>query len=215
MRLSVIAGVAVPGVLSASFAGAHMPGISTADFTVQSAGHVQARFVFATAEPLDTVLLDRNHDGVVTPEEVADARADLEAFILDGVDLSADGVQCQAEFGDAVLREIDGLVITTSYVCPDDASKVEATLYYLNTLPPGHREIARIVAGDVTAEAVVTAENRAIEVTLPGSRRALGTGHNARRIWVAGALVAVVVAALVRVAGRERATRRAKRERSA
>jgi hypothetical protein len=208
MRLSVIAVVVIPEVLSASFARAHAPGISTADFTVQSAGHVQARFVFAAAEPLDTIWLDRNHDGVVTPQEVADARSDLEAFILDGVDLSADGVRCRAEFGDAVLREVDGLVITTSYACPDDARRQEATLYYLNTLPPGHREIARFVAGDVTAEAVVTAENRAIEVTLPASRRALGMGHRATRLWIAGALVAVAVAVLVRGARRERATRR-------
>src|SRR5215469_7586077 len=57
----------------------HTPGLSLADFDVQGGGRVHARLTFATAEAFGDAPLDRDHDGVVTDEEVAAARDDLGA----------------------------------------------------------------------------------------------------------------------------------------
>jgi hypothetical protein len=191
-RSFVIAFV-IGALILPSFARSHTLGLSTADFTVQPDGRVQARFVFASSEPLGALWLDRDHDGVVTAEDVAAARGDLGRFILDGVDFTADGDRCPATFEAASLSEIDGLVLTARYACPDDADSVEATLYYLSALPRGHREIGRIVAASATTEAVMTADRRAVQLTLPHSVRTSGR-RRVPRSWFAGGLVAAATA---------------------
>jgi len=192
-RAFVIATIVIGAPTLPSFALSHTLGLSTADFTVQPDGRVQARFVFASAEPLGGLWLDRDRNGVVTSEDVAAARGDLERFILDGVDFTADGDRCPATFEAASLSELDGLVLTARYACPDDADSVEATLYYLSALPRGHREIARIVAASATAEAVMTADRRAVRLTLPHSVRRPGR-RRVPRSWLAAGLVAAITA---------------------
>jgi hypothetical protein len=148
-------------------ASAHTLGLSTAAFDlVPASGRVQARFVFSSAEPLGGIAIDRDHDGVVTDADVQAAREDLRVFLADGVDVSADGSRCPGSFVDAVLSEVDGLVLTSSYACPHSPSSVEVVLYYLSALPPGHREVVRVAAGSSTAEAVLTGERRAITLDL-------------------------------------------------
>jgi hypothetical protein len=157
------AGVLLLGLVTFSrVVRAHSVGLSTADFSVEGDGSVQARLTFATAEPLGGLSLDRDHDGVVTQEDVAAARDDLRAFLLQGVEVDADGSACSASFRDADLSERDGLVLEASFACPRDSEVVEVTLFYLNALPSGHREIGRMVAGERTASAVLTADHRAM-----------------------------------------------------
>ncbi len=168
-------------------ASAHTLGLSTAVFDVDPAcGRVDARFVFATAEPLGGVPLDRDGDGVVTDAEVRAGREELRAFLADGVEVSADGSRCPASFLDASLSAVDGLVLTSAYACPRSASSLEAILYYLSALPPGHREVVRIVAGSATAEAILSGERRALTLAVPGNSDA-----RARRGRLGGRLVAL------------------------
>ena len=139
-----------------------------ADFEVEPNGSVEARFTFATVEPLGGISLDRDHDGMVTPGDVEAASEDLRGFLLEGVDVSADGSRCAPTFHGATLSEVDGIVLEASYACRP-AAHVEATLYYLSTLPAGHREIARITAGSAVNQAVLAGDRRAIEVAVPGA----------------------------------------------
>jgi hypothetical protein len=137
------------GLFLPRFAAAHTPGLSTASFDVQPDGRVDARLGFASAEPLGGTSLDRN---------------ELRGFVLDGVDVSADGVRCAPTFRGATITEVDGLLLEASYACPppDEVREIAATLYYLSALSPGHREVVRITAGDATNEAVLTGDRRAI-----------------------------------------------------
>jgi hypothetical protein len=179
-------------LLVACFAFGHTPGVSTCDFDVASDGRVEARFVFASTEPLRSVRLDRDGDGVVTEDEVIAARDELRAFIVGGVDVAADGVRCPATFDGAEIREADGLVLTASFACPAGPARLEATLYYLSDLRADHREVARITAASSTEEAVLTRDRRQIVLALPGAGARQATRRNGRR----GAIRLVALLAL-------------------
>lgn len=140
---------------------AHTPGLSTADFELGSGGRVQARFTFAAAEP-----------GLPTTAD------DMRAFLLDGVEVTADGARCTPEFRDGGTTEIDGLAMEASYTCAstaDETRELAVTLYYLSALGPRHREVARISAAGATTEAVLTGESRVLALELPARGR-----HDAR-----------------------------------
>jgi hypothetical protein len=156
-------------LLVARFAGGHTLGLSTCDFDVAGDGRVDARFVFASTEPLRAVRLDRDGDGLVTEDEVSAAAPELRAFVVRGVDVTADGERCPATFQGATVRETDGLVLTASFACAPGGARIAATLYYLSDLGRDHREIARITAGDATEEAVLTRDRRQIALVVPGA----------------------------------------------
>src|SRR5580658_5534191 len=61
-RLLGMAVVVMGLLLLPRFGRAHTPGLSVADFEVTDGGRVDARLVFASAEALGGVDLDRNHD---------------------------------------------------------------------------------------------------------------------------------------------------------
>lgn len=175
-----------------------MTGVSTASFDVQPDGRVEARLVFASAEPLA---------GTPLREE------DLRAFVLDGVGVSTDGAVCPATFLGAGQTEVDGsgnLVLEASYACPrviGEVSGIDVTLYYLSALGPAHREIARITAGGATSEEVLSADHRAIALRLPGDTLRARRLQRGRLLTIVSAAFAALVAALF--VWRWRATRKA------
>jgi len=173
--------------------------MSTATFDVGSDGTVKARLVFASAEALAGMPLQDD---------------DLQAFILHGVDVAADGSSCVPTFEGVSVTEVDGLVLSASYACPGSLQglgEIAVTLYYLSDLAPGHREIARITAGSATSEAVLSGDRRAIALRLPeGARRAAREARKSTERKTA-ALVTVTAAFAALMAGlfawRWRATR--------
>jgi hypothetical protein len=171
----------------------HTLGLSVADFDVGPDGQVAARLSFASAEPLGDIALDRNGDGAVTQEDIDAAGDDLRSFLAQGVEVDADGTACPGTFHGASLAEFDGLLIEAAYACPVDAAKIEVTLYYLGALPRGHREIARIAAGERVESRVLTRDSRAIALPLAGRHRA---GMFGRPGLVPGALGAGAVLVL-------------------
>ncbi len=175
---------------------AHTPGLSQASFDVLPGGRVEARLTFASAEPLGGVVLDRGRDGVVTADDVAAASADLAKFVLDEVDVTADGARCPATFREASLQEVDGLVLEATYACPEDAAHIEATLYYLGGLSRSHREVARISAGSATTEALLSAEKRAIAMDLPVDEARAQRRRKGRILVFAAALFAATMLVL-------------------
>jgi len=134
---------------------AHTPGVSVAELQVEADGHVDARLTFASLEPLGATTLRQE---------------DLRAFVLDGVDVTADGARCEPVYRGSSVTEGDGLLLEASYACPPGAAAIGVTLYYLSALPRGHREVARIVGppgSRAVAEAVLTGDHRGLSLTLP------------------------------------------------
>jgi hypothetical protein len=160
-------------------ASGHTPGLSVAEFTVAADGHVDGRITFASAEALNgTPLRDE----------------DLEAFLMDGVEVTADGGTCDGTFGGSSVTENDGLLLEARYACPPGASVIAVTLYYLNALGSGHREVARIVAPGFSAEGLLTRDRRALSLRLPSTPHV--ARRSAKKLVAAGAALAVALVAL-------------------
>jgi hypothetical protein len=183
----------------------HTAGLSTASFDIGANGRVEGRLTFATAEALSGIHLDGNHDHVVTPDEVKANGEELARFVFDGVDVSADGASCPASYEGAEIDQIDGLLLRAGFDCPADATRITATLYYLSRLAPTHREVARIVAGETTAQAVLSGDHRAVELMLP-ARTPAAKGRAARVVflWASAAVAALVAFYVSRRAARKR-----------
>jgi hypothetical protein len=186
MGVAIMAAIVLPRP-----AAAHTPGLSTAAFDVQPDGRVDARLVFATAEPFrGTPLRDD----------------DLRAFVLDGIEVDADGSACPATFRGAGVTEVDGLVVEASYACAQGPGVVAVTLYYLSSLGPAHREVARITAGSATSEAVLSSDRRAMALRLPTSTVHVQRLRRERLLTMVTAAFALFMASLF--VWRWRATRK-------
>ncbi len=160
---------------------------------------MEASLVFASAEALSVrgrggVVLDRNHDGVVTDEELAAARPDLEQFVVEGVGVDADGTACPGRLAGAQLTSGDGLELDAVFACGILPRRLTVTLYYLSDLGPGHREVARIVAGSLSEQKLLSHTDRQIALALPEP-----PSSRSRFFWLWGpaAILAAVLAALV------------------
>jgi hypothetical protein len=191
--LGVGAAVVVPLFLSGS-GHAHTVGMSVAEFDVAPEGRVDARLTFASAEPLGSA--------------ARLSEADLRTFVMQGVDVTADGARCEGTYRGASITEVDGLRLDASYDCPAGAAAIEATLYYLSALPPGHREVARIVGppgSQAVVEAVLTGDRRALRLELPGGAFDDRRTRLGRRVTALAAIFAALMGTLF--AWRWRATR--------
>ena len=154
--------------------------------------------MFASAEPLNGTPLRDD---------------DLRAFVLDGVDVAADGSRCDATWRGSYPTEGDGLALDASYACAPGASEVAVTLYYLSALPAGHREVARIVAPGASIEGVLAGDRRALSLRLPaaaaGARGRAPADRAARKVRQLTVLSAVFAAFMVALfVWRWRATRK-------
>ena len=159
---------------------AHTLGLSTAEFEVAPDGHVEGRLTFAAAEA---------------------PRKDLARFVIDGVEVDADGTACEATFGGADDDAIDGLVLRATYACPVGAETIDVTLYYLSALPAGHRAVAALSAGPLVAQALLTGDRRYVELKLPARRHGVRSG---RIVAIAGVVALAGLAAFF--LGRRRVT---------
>lgn len=183
VRLGIAVVVVVIGLLFLPrLAAAHTPGLSTSEFDVGPDGRVEAHLVFASAEPLNgTPLRDE----------------DLRAFVLDGVDVTADGSRCDATWQGSHATQSDGLALDASYACPSGASELTVTLYYLSALPPGHREVARIAAPGASIEGVLTGDRRALSLRLPAATASPSGSASADRAARKGRQLTALTAAFV------------------
>ena len=155
---------------------------------------MDAQLTFATAEPLA---------GTRPTEQ------DLRAFVMDGVDVTADGARCEGTYRGASVTEVDGLLLQASYACPQGARDITVTLYYLSALRPGHREVARIVGppgSNASVEGVLTGDRRSLSLHLPGPAPLQARTRLGRRVLALTAAFTALMAGLF--LWRWRATRR-------
>lgn len=172
---------------------AHTPGLSVAELEVGADGHVDARLTFASLEPLGTTTLSQE---------------DLRAFVLEGVDVAADGARCEPTYRGSSADEGDGLLLAASYACPPGAGEIDLTLYYLSGLSRGHRQVARILGppgSGARAEAVLTGDHRALSLTLPGGGPGRRAGMRTKLIALTAGFAVLMLSLFV---WRWRATRK-------
>src|SRR5205085_170254 len=85
-------------------------------------------------------------------------------LVSNGIAVTADDAPCAASLDAARIVGGDGYAIDATFTCPHEPRVVAVTIYLISELPRGHRHIARIIAGNSSAQALLDAERR--QVTL-------------------------------------------------
>ena len=180
--------MAVMGMLYSAGAAAHSLGVSTGTISIAADGRVDADLVFAATELGGAVALDKNHDGLVTSDEVAAATPDLRALLTNGTEIDADGSACPPTFEDVALIAGDGLELRASYACPSGARTVGVTLFFLSQLSPQHRHAIVLIAGDRSVQKLLSGASRYASIDL-----APADGRRTIAPWRRRAVTAVTI----------------------
>jgi hydrogenase/urease accessory protein HupE len=177
---------------------AHALGISKGDYAIRGPD-VAFEMAFARSElAVAFPRLDADGDGALSAAELAGDRASFEALVLDGVVVHADDTRCPASLATVVATERDGVVLSGLFKCTGagPAPAVSIELPVLEQLTQGHRHIARLTRGGVSADDVlfagharlVLAGAAASDVAPPPSRSSTaGESAGARPATDAGA----------------------------
>lgn len=143
---------------------AHTIGLSTGEYTVKGAS-VVGTLAFARGEVRALVPgVDTDHDGHLTPSEIASGRAVLARKILGKIVVRAGGAPCKVTLTDAGLTEEDGMLLSGRWDCPSATEPFELELALLDGLARGHRHIARAVTGAATHDEVLFGDDRALTI---------------------------------------------------
>jgi hydrogenase/urease accessory protein HupE len=150
-----------------NLAHAHDPGLSTAALKLFP-DRFEAEMIFARADIETLVPLDANHDGQVSPEELDQARAQLEPLVHSALSVQVDGTALGVSDSSFRLGDLDNFHITGTFRA-QDAKVVAVESPLLKTLPRGHRQFVGLLdeQGATLAEALLSAEQNAIELDLP------------------------------------------------
>ena len=152
------------GVLFPRTADAHTIGLSTGEYTVRGSS-VVGTLAFARGEIASLAPgIDTNHDGHLSPSEIASAHSLLTSKILSRIRLTSGGAACSAKLADAGLTEEDGLLVSGRWDCAASNEPFELELALLDDLARGHRHIARTVTGGATHDEVLFGDQRRITI---------------------------------------------------
>lgn len=163
LALALIALAMVAIVPRAAFA--HAIGLSKGDYVVAPSGAVDAELTFARGDVLALVpSLDANRDANVDDAELAAARAELARAISSGVVVRGDGNACPAALLEASLTEADGIVVRAAFACAPSPAIVAIDLPLLESLPHGHRHVARAQRGDAVVDEMLFRGHAAMQI---------------------------------------------------
>ncbi len=157
--------------LVGSRAWAHEAGLSRSEFTVEPAGMIRARLVGFSGEDIFGVVSDRNHDGVLAPDELRFAESEFRPLFEHEIEVSGDGKPCEARFVGARLEESDGLALDGFFTCPTAPAEVAVTLFVLAKNKGPHRHMVTLVAGSQTASRMLSTTVRHASITVPPELR--------------------------------------------
>lgn len=155
---ALVAVVAVTGR-----AEAHTIGLSSGEYAAAGSA-VTAKLAFARGEIAQIApLVDVDGDGHVTAAELAGARPQVQARVVDRIRVSADGRPCAGRLTDAALSEQDGLLLEARWDCGRPVARAAVDVALLDDLGRGHRHVARAV-GATTRDQVLYRGHVAFEV---------------------------------------------------
>ncbi len=147
-----------------SRAAAHEVGLSRGTYSI-AGDRVQAEVVLSRRELTSIVpSLDADHDGQVTDEEIASARAAIAKAIVDRIQIHSSDDLCPGALDDASLAEQDGMVLHATYTCPAPIVRARVDFALLDDLAHGHRHIARSTGGVQVVERVISRSQRTFEL---------------------------------------------------
>jgi hypothetical protein len=172
MRRAGISAAAVgAGFLAASLAtgraSAHEVGLSRGDYTV-TGRTVKAQLLFARRELAGLVAgLDADHDGAVTPAELAAGKEALEGALVGRIAIRGDGAPCPGTLEGAELVDQDGIAVHAVYRCAKRPQQLTVALTFLDDVPFGHRHLVRATAGAASTDHVLSQRSASFSLDLP------------------------------------------------
>lgn len=162
----VFAFLALLAVLGPDTLLAHDPGLSVA--TVRLSGDkIETTLGFSIIDTVEIVEIDKDHDGQLSKEEMANAAAELQKMGLQALDVKLDGqtispaaVKCSFDPGDNASILISFTV--------SNYSKLEIRSKWLALLPPGHRQFLSIQNsnGDALTERLLSSNSDSVTIQM-------------------------------------------------
>ena len=131
-------------LIAALPAAAHKVGISRGEYQADGSS-LRAEVTFARPEIVATVPgLDRNGDGTLSTDEIAQERSLLASTMVEGLEVSSASGPCRGELEHAELTANDGLAIRLKYQCTEPPSAFHVRMSLLSSLSVGHRHLATV-----------------------------------------------------------------------
>ncbi len=158
-------------LLFARGASAHAAGVSRGEYRA-SDRVVQALYAFSGTELATTFpSLDADHDGKVTPAEIASGARALDDGVVKATIVAADDVPCASHFDSARVTEADAVEIRATFTCDHPPRHLAITCAFLDRFSGDHRHLAVIELGARESTAVAALSHEKVEAWAgPGSR---------------------------------------------
>ena len=169
---------------------AHDPGLSNVDVKLESK-RLTALLVYNYIDIEGAVMVDKNLDRIITPEEFATAKAQLEELARTAIIVNVDGtVIPPSEVQVRLAKAEDGR--DTAYfslvypAAPSSALTIKSNL--MDKFSRGHREYFKLTnaAGGTIAERLLDANNTTAAVTAGELSAALGRWHTCKQFLLLG-----------------------------
>lgn len=177
-------------LLLATPALAHDPGLSNVDVKIES-NRLTALLVYNYVDIEGAVMVDKDMDRTITPEEFNAAKLQLEELARNAIIVNVDGAVVQpSEAQVRIAKAEDGR--DTAYFSltypgsPSSSLSVKSNL--MDKLSRGHREYFRLTngAGNTIAERLLDANNTTAEVAAGELSAALGRWHTFKQFLILG-----------------------------
>ncbi|MEP6996320.1 MAG: HupE/UreJ family protein [Betaproteobacteria bacterium] len=124
-------------------------------------GEIDVRWDIALRDLDNAITLDSNGDGEITWGEVRTLRAEIAAYALSRLDISAGGAPCNLAVRDQLIdRHSDGAyaVLLLSVHCAQTAPSLAVDYRLLFDVDPMHRGLLQYVAGGETRSIIFSAD---------------------------------------------------------
>jgi hypothetical protein len=152
---------------------AHVVGLSKGEYRFDGSD-LRAELVFARPELASSVPgLDANQDGLLSEQEVADARNSVNETIIQPLDVKTNTGVCTGIFQKAMLVEQHGLAIRALYHCNQVPDAGVFKFKFLERLSFGHRHLVTVMMPNTSRRFVAYAGNAIVSIT-PLSDQASG-----------------------------------------
>ena len=169
---------------------AHDPGLSNVEMKLEG-NRLTVQLVYNYVDIEGLVLVDKDLDRTITPEEFNAAKTQLEQLGRNALEVRFDGTAIQPnEVQTRIAKAEDGReTVYFSLVYPGTpASSLVIQAKLLSQLARGHREYFKLTnaAGNTIAERLLDAENARAEITAGELSAALGRWHTFRQFLLLG-----------------------------
>jgi hydrogenase/urease accessory protein HupE len=148
---------------------AHDPGLSTATVRLQTR-KLEAVLVFSVRDVAVLVDLDKDRDGELSKEELAEGAAELQKTVGQALEVKFDGEPAKASDARCRFDESDNASVYLSFPVRSFSNLVVRSTW-LKRLPPGHRQFFSLENpnGEVLAERMLSATADTVTVQMDGA----------------------------------------------